>query len=221
MKLLIKFPTRGRKEKFFEVLNKYYEYLENLDNTKFLITCDNDDLTMNNDEVKKLFNTYKNLEVIYGVSKTKVDAVNRDMDKSGEYDIILLASDDMIPQIHGYDNIVREKMKEYYPDTDGVLWFSDGYQKNKLNTLCILGKKYYERFDYIYQPNYKSCWCDNEFMEVSKILNKCTYFDTIIIKHEHPDWGFGKRDKVHQLNHINFIYDRTIFQKRREIGFQL
>ena len=155
MKLLIKFPTRGRKEKFFEVLNKYYEYLENLDNTKFLITCDNDDLTMNNDEVKKLFNTYKNLEVIYGVSKTKVDAVNRDMDKSGEYDIILLASDDMIPQIHGYDNIVREKMKEYYPDTDGVLWFSDGYQKNKLNTLCILGKKYYERFDYIYQPTTK------------------------------------------------------------------
>ena len=26
----------------------------------------------------------------------------------------------------------------HYPDTDGVLWFNDGYKGNKLNTLCIL-----------------------------------------------------------------------------------
>ena len=27
-KLLVKFPTRGRKDLFFEVLDKYYEFLE-------------------------------------------------------------------------------------------------------------------------------------------------------------------------------------------------
>jgi hypothetical protein len=87
-------------------------------------------------------------------------------------------------------------MTEHYPDTDGVLWFNDGYQGNRLNTLCILGKKYYDRFNYIYHPDYISVWCDNEFMDVANLLGKQIYFDDIIIRHEHPDWGFGSRDYV-------------------------
>ena len=221
MKVLVKFPTRNRKDKFFEVLDIYYEKLNNSDLTSFLITCDNDDQSMNNDEVKQKFEKYKNLEVIYGDSTSKIHAVNRDMDKVDDYDIILLASDDMIPQIQGYDDIIRDKMKEHYPDTDGILWFNDGFQKNRLNTLCILGKKYYERFNYIYQPEYKSCWSDNEFMEVGNRLKKQTYFDEVIIKHEHPDWGYSKRDQIHQLNHVNFGYDRDLFQRRKRINFGL
>ena len=75
--------------------------------------------------------------------------------------IVLLASDDMIPMEKGFDNIIIDKMKNYYPDTDGVLWFNDGYQGDKLNTLCILGKKYYDRFGYIYNPEYISVLSDN------------------------------------------------------------
>ena len=61
MKLLIKFPTRQRKDIFFKTLNKYYDYLDDLDNVKFVITCDSDDNTMNNKEVKELLDGYKNL----------------------------------------------------------------------------------------------------------------------------------------------------------------
>jgi hypothetical protein len=45
-KLLVKFPTRGRKDLFFEVLDKYYEFLDDLDNTIFVVTCDLDDTEM-------------------------------------------------------------------------------------------------------------------------------------------------------------------------------
>ena len=46
MKLLIKFPTRGRKQKFFKVFNQYQNLCEDLDNTYFLVTLDNDDEDM-------------------------------------------------------------------------------------------------------------------------------------------------------------------------------
>ena len=106
----------------------------------------------------------------------------------------------MIPVVKGYDTIIKNNMSKLYPDTDGVLWFNDGYQGNKLNTLCILGKKYYDRFGYIYNPEYISVWSDNEFMDVGNILGKQTYFDEVIIQHQHPDWGFGERDMVHTNN---------------------
>jgi hypothetical protein len=220
MKLLIKFPTRGRREKFFSVLDKYYSNLSDLDNTTFLISLDKDDTQMNNTEVVNKLKSYKNLKYFYGSSKNKVDAVNRDINKVNDWDIVLLASDDMIPQIEGYDELIRNEMSKTYSDTDGVLWFNDGNRKD-LNTLCILGKKYYKRFNYIYNPEYKSTWCDNEFTEVGNILKKQKFIDQIVIKHEHPDWGFGSRDDIHRLNLENENYDKSVYFKNKLMNFGL
>ena len=187
MKLLVKFPTRGRPDKFFTVLDRYYYGAKRKDLTSFLVTCDLDDASMNNDAVRQKLQGYKNLAVIYGNSKSKIEAVNADMIHAPEYDIILLASDDMVPEEKGYDEIIRQKMTDLHPDTEGVLWFFDGYRRD-FNTLCILGKKYYERFGYIYHPSYKSFWCDNEFTDVANELGKQTFIDKVIIRHIHPDW---------------------------------
>lgn len=220
MKILIKFPTKNRKDKFFTVLDQYYNLSENIDDIEFLITIDSDDTNMNNNETLDKLKTYKNLKYDLGFSKNKIDAVNRGI-INDNYDIILVASDDMIPKVKGYDNIIRLKMQELYPDTDGVLWFNDGNQGNRLNTLCILGKKYYQRFNYIYHPDYTSLWADNEFMDVANLLNKQTYFNDIIIRHEHPDVGFGQRDFVH-FDNIKFDYiDKGIYIKRKNINFGL
>jgi len=221
MKLLIKFPTRNRKNKFFKVLKQYQNLCGDFDNTFFLITLDNDDETMTPSEVSDIFGTFKNIRVVYGNSDSKIHAINRDIELVDEWDIVLLASDDMTPKVKGYDNIIRDRMKEYYPDTDGVLWFNDGHQGNKLNTLSILGKKYYDRFGYIYQPEYKSVWSDNEFMLVGNLLGKQTYMDEVIIEHEHPDWGYGNRDIIHQINSQNESHDRNLFMRRKNNNFYL
>jgi hypothetical protein len=220
MKLLIKFPTRGRKNKFFNVLNKYHKKLSGKNEVNFLITLDEDDSDMNNSDSISILNSFKNTVYVFGESKSKIDAVNRDLDKFTDWDIVLLASDDMIPQENGYDDIIINEMSKNFSDTDGVLWFADGNRKD-LNTLCILGKKYYNRFNYIYNPEYKSTWCDNEFTEVANKLNKQFFVDKVIIKHEHPDWGFGGRDIIHNLNLINEEHDKSVYFKNKSINFGL
>lgn len=219
MKILIKFPTRGRPKKFLEVLDMYYSFLSDIDRTIFQITIDEDDTLMNNNNVIDKLKNYKNLFYNIGISKTKIHAVNRDI-IVGDWDVLLLASDDMIPIKNGYDDIIRKYMIDKYPDTDGVLWFNDGNRKD-LNTLSILGSKYYQRFNYIYNPNYKSLWADNEFMTVADILNKQTFYDEVIIHHQHPDWGYGGKDNVHTLNNINDDYDRNVFLLRQKNNFYL
>jgi hypothetical protein len=220
MKLLIKFPTRGRRNKFLNVLNKYQTLLSNKIDVKFIITMDEDDSEMNNDLVRDVLSQFKNLVYFYGNSKTKIEAINVDIEKVEDWDIILLASDDMIPKIKGYDEIIVNKMEEFFPDTDGVLWFNDG-NRTDLNTLSILGKKYYSRFKYIYNPEYKSTWSDNEFTDVANILGKQKYFDEIIIKHEHPDSGYGNRDIIHAQNFENEFHDKNIYEKNKTLNFGL
>ena len=200
MKILFKYPSRERPAKFFKALEKYYSLLDDQENFEFVVTLDDDDVSMNNDKVKSYLQQFKNLNYFFGNSKTKIEAINADLEQK-EFDILVLVSDDMIPEVKGYDSVIREKMRSHYPDKDGVLWFFDGWRKD-LNTLCILGKSYYDRFKYIYHPAYKSFWCDNEFTDVANMLNKQTYFDQVIIRHLHPDIALsneGARDRLHDL----------------------
>ena len=201
------------------ILKKYIDLLEDK-TTTIIISCDMDDKSMQEDHIKEIINQYKNVKLCFSNNKSKIEAVNADLE-SVDFDIVLLASDDMIPQLKGYDTTIKKNMKDHFPDTDGVLWYNDGYQGKKLNTLCILGKKYYDRFGYIYQPDYKSGWCDNEYTLVANLLNKQVYFDNVIIKHEHPDYGFGKYDYGYKRNVKDLSWDKNIFKKRKANNFDL
>lgn len=218
MNLLIKFPTRDRPDKFFSTLKIYKEYANNLNNIKFIISCDHDDTTMNNPEVKQTLENFGiNYKLFYGNNKSKVEAINANMENL-EFEVLLLASDDMIPQIKGYDEIILNDMEKKFPDLDGVLWYFDGYQK-RLNTLSIMGKKYYDRFKFIYNPAYKSLWCDNEFMLISQYYRKIAHSDQVIIRHVHPSSNGCKYDELYKRNDSFNDIDRETFIKRYSQGF--
>jgi len=176
---------------------------------------------MNNDVVLDRLETYKNLYYYIGNSKTKIEAVNADLEDFTDFDILLLASDDMIPQVQGFDNDIRENMEKYFPDTDGILWFFDGKRRD-LNTLCILGKKYYDRFGYIYHPGYKSFYCDDEFTQVGNRLGKQQFIEKVIIEHKHPDNTPGvSNDELYAINSKFYPVDHKFFLLRQKNRFGL
>ena len=133
--------------------------------------------------------------------------------------VLILASDDMICQKKGWDVIVEKTMKNKFPDLDGVLYFPDGF--TDLNTMCILGKEYYNRFGYIYHPAYKSLWCDNEFQEVAQRLGKEYRSTEILFKHEHPVWSGEKQDQLYQINERFYQEDKRTFEQRKARNFDL
>ena len=135
------------------------------------------------------------------------------------WDIVALISDDMIPQMDGWDAIIRQKMTDSYPDTDGCLWFNDGYQ-DRICTLNIMGKKYYDRFGYLYHPDYHSLFCDNEYTEVARGLGRMDYFEDCLFMHSH----FAidptvKRDKLYDRNEALFNIDKQTYERRKAQGF--
>ncbi len=219
-KILIQFPTRERPNVLLEMLDVYLELMEDKENYYININCDNDDKLMNNPQIIEKINKHKNCGIVFSDNKTKIEAVNSNIPNT-DWDIVLLASDDMKPEVKGYDNIIREGFKNFFPDTDGVLWFSDGYQKRNLNTLCILGKKYYDRFGYIYHPSYKSLWSDNEFTMVANMLNKQKYFDSVIIRHVKPGIVDKPYDNLYVKNQKYDNEDRMNFIKRQKQKFFL
>ncbi|MHA1931939.1 MAG: glycosyltransferase family A protein [Promethearchaeota archaeon] len=226
MKLLIQFPTRGRSKQFGECLETYIDYLDPLTNWEEVevhVSMDTNDGTMNDiDTINWLesFNAVVNMTYTYYHNKHKHEAVNRGI-KEREWDICLLASDDMWPQISSYNKMIEEDMQKHFPDTDGALWYYDGNRKD-INTLQIMGRKYFDRFGYIYREETFSFYGDTEYQAVAQKLNKLQYIDTCLIKHVHPDYHPDiERDESYQTNQKNWEHDTMVFMKRKAMRFPL
>jgi hypothetical protein len=216
MKILFKYPSRGRPDVFKTLLEKYYEYLSGDIDYEFCISIDADDPTMNNAEMLSYLKSKPKLKFHIGTSKSKIDAINADLtDKL--FDILFLVSDDMVPVVQGFDKIIADQMQMHFPNLDGCLHFNDGLVGPKLCTLSIMGKKMYDMFGYIYHPDYVSLFCDNEFHIVTNALNRYVYIDNVIVKHlwAHPEY----QDDMRKNSESHYNRDGQVFQKRRLRGF--
>ena len=154
-KLLVKFPSRNRPEKFRDILDNYTSRTSGKHEVRFVVTMDSDDVTMNNDEIKNYLESLKDkgvdLVYHYGESKTKVEACNANLDGE-KADVILLISDDMILQQDNYDDIILSDFAKHLPDFDGGIKYHDGLRNDALMTLPIIGCNFYEKLGYIYNP---------------------------------------------------------------------
>jgi len=224
MRILVKLPSRGRPLAMFKALGKAINLANDNSKITYLVTLDSNDPETNNETIDRTFNKLDiDLIVDRGVSTGKIHACNRGVDLVKDWDIILLLSDDMICQQQGWDDILRQEMAQHFPDLNGVLFHNDGFCEKKLNTLCILGRKYYDSFGYIYNPEYVSLWCDNEFMEVADQLKSQKYFSQVLFKHEHPaNTGIASTvDELYSRNDKFYLQDKGVFNRRKALNFDL
>lgn len=228
--LLIKFPTRGRFERFFQTLELYLRLADPAVRTFVLMSFDQDDATMPEARVSAALRTrmgaYPGVrgKAVWGAPVGKIGAINRDMQlvESLPWTTLLLASDDMLPELQGYNRRIVADMAKHYPDGDGVLWYNDGHRGADLNTLVVEGRPYYNRFGYIYHPKYKSLWCDNHFMDVANILGRQKKFDDVIIRHHHPAYdAHVKKDATYAQNDRHYRADMETYQAMKARGFDL
>lgn len=220
MKILYKYPTRERREWFLDTLGTYYDKMSGLNPFQFFITIDCDDVQMNRAGVFDFLHELPNLNFHKGPHKSKIEAVNAGMDLCcQDWDILVLVSDDMIPVVENFDDVIVQLMEEHFPDTDGTLHFHDGcFGEDRTITLSIIGRKLYETLGYIYHPDYKSFYCDNEFTDVVRAMNKVHYDPRVIIKHK---WSGGpeSKDALYRRNSKMGVPDEDVYHKRKSLGF--
>ena len=189
--ILFKLATRSRPTKARASIDNIIANCLS-DNFTILVSADFDD-----DSMKNFNYVHPNVTIVYGISKSKIDAINRDMDVAPKFDILINTSDDMVFQVKGFDNIIRQ---DFTGNFDQFIHYSDGNQKENISTMSIMGVDYYNRFNFIYHPDYKSLWCDAEATDVAVMLGKYKYMgdDKILFKHLHPAWGLAPTDAQYQ-----------------------
>lgn len=221
MKFLFKYPSRSRPNQFKAILDSYYSNLSGKHSYEFIVSLDEDDSSMNNKTMHNFMKGKDNLHFYYGNNKSKVQAINSDMDKAqSDWGILFLISDDMKPKVRDFDNIIAENMSVFFPEKDALLHYNDGRVGNRIATLTVMGRKMYDSLGYIYHPDYISLFCDNEQTEVARNMKKYKYFDRVIVYHDwHGSRNDKARDSLYTRNESYFNIDKKMYEKRKKYGF--
>jgi len=228
-KILFKFCSRSRPEKFLAGINNIMGMVADKENYKILVSADTDDETMC---CPKIYNAMMphivsgKVILVFGISKSKVDAINRDFDKVADYDykIICNFSDDMEFVVKGFDDKIRNHFAHSFPDFNGNLNYDNGYNGNAISTMSIIGRVYFDIIlkQRVYDDEYFSLFCDNEYTEVAKMLNKMAYYPETVYKHNHPANNSSvPTDEQYRRTESFFHQDMATYERRKLNKFGL
>ena len=199
------------------MVDHYIKNLSGKHNVRFVFTFDEDDDTMNNDEIKNYLNDLDfDLTYYYGSHFNKVEAINDNLTDQ-DFDILMLCADDIYVAENFDDKIVQEFENSSH-GLDAILQIYTYRWEFALDVFCIMGKDYYDRFNYIYHPSYISEFCDNEYTSVAKSLGKSIETMNMILTHK---WENIKGDATRQRNMDRTLLnkDTNNFEKRKAINF--
>lgn len=217
-KILYNFPSRERADKLIKCIENIIS-LARHDDYVIGLTLDVDcPVTANREFHNRLLAYGDKVRPVYGFSKGKIDAVNKNIWLYPDADIICNMSDDFVFTKEGFDLDIIEA---YADGFSGVAHFPDGFANKALVTFSITDRAYYNRYGYIYNPAFNSVYCDNFQMDLAKRDKAYKYIDKHIMRHEHFVHGFGEKDALLQRTEdpINYQKDReTYIRLKKEMG---
>ena len=211
--------SRERPERLAAVLRKWVYLSDNPGDIKIIISVDSDDPTV--DEYSNIL-TELSYEAKVSITLTvnhndnTVQAINS-CKKYLTGDLIFVISDDT-DCFKSWDTEVKKLIKDeidYF-----IIKTSDGIG-NDLITMPIFSKKYLEKKDYIYYPEYKHMFCDTELTCVASIENCIIDGTHLTFKHLHYTQGYSEKDHIDIKNQNTFYEGMEVFKKRMDILFKI
>lgn len=210
---------------FFQSLDSLNDNIRDRNNYLISLTLDTDDEILNTDEVKERLAKYENVSIEWGLSGSKISAINRNI-PDYPFDLIICWSQDMFAVMHGFDDIIRQYAYDINNNhgDDFLLHLPERDSMAALNVLYIATNKYYSRFGYIYHPSYKSLFSDNESYDVAKILNKYHYIGVLdLYEHRNPAYSQYGIERDSLFNHQQSLWsiDEANYNERKARNFDL
>lgn len=153
--------------------------------------------------------------VIFNKNRSAVDAINNAA-KVATGDILIVISDDwLLPQNWAVDILKASEGK-----TDWIMKTPDGIQKWMI-TLPILDRAYYNRFGYIYHPDFRHMFCDTFLTCVADLTGRRIEAD-IQFKHLHYSTKDGiPKDAVSVRADATWAQGETVFMDFARKNFLL
>ncbi len=204
--------SRGRSKQAFETAKKWVDSSSYW--FEYILSLDSDDIEL--EEYKRLFGRDEShyTLLIDDNKQSAIEAINWAAQKATG-DILVVISDDF----ECPENWDIEIMKELSGKSDFVLKTKDGIQKT-LVTLPIMDRVYYDRYGYVYHPDYRHMGADVELTAVAIMTGKLLHSD-LVFPHLHYTTGITEKDAINEKNDLTYEHGDEVLQRHKVNNFEI
>lgn len=204
-------PSRSRPEMSSKTISKWINQCSDRFNFEIIVSLDVDDPNLN--DYKKIYFQFHGIYAAYN-NRSAIDAINNAA-KIARGDIIMVVSDDT-DCFPGWDTAL---LKEVKGKTDWILKTQDGIQKYII-TMPVMDRVYYNRFGYVYYPEYKHMFCDLELTCVADLTGR-KLTSNLMFPHNHYSLGKAQKDQVSIKADATWNQGEKLFIERYRKSFDL
>ncbi len=204
-------PSRSRPVQAEQTIKLWLDNARDKSTTEYILSVDIDD---------RCLKRYKELSSKYGTrthvakNKSAIEAINRATRRS-HGNIIIVVSDDFLCE-KDWD---FKLLKELEGKEDFIVKTRDGIQE-WIITLPILDRTYYNRFGYVYFPEYKHLFCDTEMTSVADLTGR-KIVSELFFEHAHYSIGKNDKDAINIKNDLTWNQGKKLYNMRKAINFGL
>lgn len=210
MKISILHPSRGRAAIAKQVYDNWMVKADKPENIEYILSIDYSD-----PQAHDYYSRISANAICVNENNSAIEAINN-VAKETTGDLLIVVSDDFDCPEH-WDT---ELLKYLKGKSDFVVKTYDGLQP-WIITLPIMDRVYYERFGYIYHPEYKHMFCDTEMTAVGDLLGK-TILVPMLFQHKHYSQPGGiKKDAVSVKNDNTWGQGERLYIDRIKRNFDL
>jgi len=200
-------PSRGRAERAREVATKWINSA-GVD-VEYIISVDIDD-----PKLKDYDRLFKDHIILTGQNRSAIDAINSAAAISTCRIIVVMSDDFDCPENWG-DQLIKLTTGK----SDWIAKTYDGIQK-WIITLPIMDREYYNRFGYVYHPEYRHMFCDTEMTCVADLTGRKIELP-IKFSHDHYSTGRTKKDAINERADKTWEQGEKLFIERYKNNFGL
>jgi hypothetical protein len=192
-------PTRNRFKQAQETTNKWLSRADG--NIEYILSVDLDDLN------------YKNSSIAFiSDNKSAIEAINNAAKKASGNIFIIISDDTDCPE--HWDTLLLQALEgksDFCAKTD------DGLQPT-LITMPIMDRIYYERYGYVYHPDFLHMHCDEELTCVALMTGKYIKLP-ITFLHNHYTTGKTEIDDINRKNNATWAQGQKTLNEHAKNNF--
>ena len=207
-------PSRKRVKKSTETIHNWINSASDIHNIELIVSCDSSDDKLQDYKEVYSHTVFKNNPVIVNNNKSAVEAINNAA-RVATGDIFIVVSDDT-ESFSGWDAAL---LKEVQGKTDWILKTQDGIQK-WIITFPVMDRTYYNRFGYIYHPDYLHMFCDTELTCVADITRR-KITSNLLFPHKHYSITKETPDEINKKADATWAQGEKLFLERYKRNFDL
>lgn len=209
MKISVIFPSRGRAKQAYDTFWNWRGKSDLKNEIEYIMSWDEDAC---DDYYREFFFEDTIISICLRPNKTAIEAINNAV-KIATGDIFVVISDDFDCPEH-WDTLL---LKALEGKSDFCAKTDDGLQPT-LITMPIMDRVYYERYWYVYQPEYKHMFVDQELTAVALMTGRYIKLD-LSFPHNHYSTGKTMKDGLNARNDTTWKQGEKLFNERLKTNF--